>query len=102
MGQWLGEDLGPWWSLGCFTVSTVGLWGMLGPFWTIPTGFLSGAAAAGGVALINSIGNAGGFVGPTLVGMVRDATGSHRYGFLFIAATMALGGWCILRVTRER
>ena len=102
LGQWLGEDLGPWWSLGCFTVSTVGLWGMLGPFWTIPTGFLTGAAAAGGVALINSIGNAGGFVGPTLVGLVRDATGSHRWGFLFIAATMALGGWCILRVTRER
>jgi MFS-type transporter involved in bile tolerance (Atg22 family) len=33
--------------------------------------------------------------------MVRDATGSHRYGFLFIAAMMALGGWCILRVTRR-
>ncbi len=102
LGQWLGEDLGPWWSLGCFTLSTLGLWGMLGPFWTIPTGFLSGAAAAGGVALINSIGNAGGFVGPTLVGMVRDATGSHRYGFLFIAVMMGLGGWCILRATRRR
>ncbi|MHC1753483.1 MFS transporter [Humidesulfovibrio sp.] len=100
VGGWLGEDLGPWWSLGCFTVSTVGLWGMLGPFWTIPTGFMWGAAAAGGVALINSIGNAGGFVGPALVGLVRDATGSHRYGFMFIAATMAVGGWCILRATR--
>lgn len=93
--------VGPWWSLGCFTVATMGLWGMLGPFWTIPTGFLSGAAAAGGVALINSLGNTGGFVGPMLVGLVRDATGSHVYGFLFIAAVMALGGCFILAVTRR-
>jgi MFS transporter, ACS family, tartrate transporter len=93
---------GPWWSLGCFTIATIGLWGMLGPFWTIPTGFLSGAAAAGGVALINSVGNAGGFVGPTLVGCVRQATGSHVMGFLFIAVVMALGGCSILWVTRRR
>jgi len=93
---------GPWWSLGCFTLATIGLWGMLGPFWTIPTGFLSGAAAAGGVALINSVGNSGGFVGPTLVGYVRDATGSHVMSFLSIAAIMVLGGCSILWVTRRR
>ncbi len=93
---------GPWWSLGCFTLATIGLWGMLGPFWTIPTGFLSGAATAGGVALINSVGNSGGFVGPTLVGYVRDATGSHVMGFLSIAAIMVLGGCAILWVTRRR
>jgi ACS family tartrate transporter-like MFS transporter len=93
---------GPWWSLCCFTLATIGLWGMLGPFWTIPTGFLSGAAAAGGVALINSLGNSGGFVGPTLVGYVRDATGSHAMGFLAIAAIMVLGGCAVLWVTRRR
>jgi MFS transporter, ACS family, tartrate transporter len=93
---------GPWWSLACFTVATIGLWGMLGPFWTIPTGFLSGAAAAGGVALVNSVGNVGGFVGPTLVGYVRDATGSHVLGFVFIAVVMALGGYAILVVTRRQ
>lgn len=102
VGHWLGADHAPWWSLCCFTLATMGLWGMLGPFWTIPTGFLSGAAAAAGVALINSFGNVGGFVGPTLVGVVRDATGSHHVGFLFIAGVMALGGCAILRVTRER
>ncbi len=101
MFPWLGGLAGAWWSLGCFTVATIGLWGMLGPFWTIPTGFLSGAAAAGGVALINSVGNSGGFVGPTLVGYVRDATGSHVMGFLFIAVVMVVGGCAILRVTRE-
>jgi len=92
---------GPWWSLGCYTIATIGLWGLLGPFWTIPTGLLTGAAAAGGVALINSVGNVGGFVGPTLVGMVRDATGSHILGFLSIAVIMALGGCCILAATRR-
>jgi ACS family tartrate transporter-like MFS transporter len=92
---------GPWWSLGCYTVATIGLWGLLGPFWTIPTGMLSGAAAAGGVALINSVGNAGGFVGPTLVGIVRDATGSHALGFLSIAVIMALGGCAVLFATRQ-
>lgn len=100
LGQWTGAPLGPWWSLGCFTLATVGLWGMLGPFWTIPTGFLTGAAAAGGVALVNSVGNAGGFVGPALVGFVRDATGSHVMGFVFIAVVMVLGGCSVLLVTR--
>jgi ACS family tartrate transporter-like MFS transporter len=90
---------GPWWSLGCFTLSTIGIWGMLGPFWTIPTGFLSGALAAGGVALVNSIGNTGGFVGPTLVGIVRDATGSHVMGFVFIAVVLLAGGAAILFAT---
>ncbi len=93
---------GVWWSLCCFTVATIGLWGLLGPFWTIPTGWLTGAAAAGGVALINSIGNIGGFVGPALVGYVRDATGGHAVGFLVIAAVMALGGCCVLAATPRR
>ncbi len=101
VGAWTGGAVGPWWSLGCFTLATMGLWGMLGPFWTIPTGFLTGGLAAGGVALVNSVGNAGGFVGPTLVGLVRDATGSHVYGFLFIALVMALGGGFVLLVTRR-
>jgi len=92
---------GTWWSLGCFTLATMGVWGLLGPFWTIPTGFLRGTAAAAGVALINSLGNIGGFAGPTLVGLVRDATGSHTAGFAAIAACMALGGCSVLVATRK-
>lgn len=92
---------GPWWSLACFTLATIGVWGLLGPFWTIPTGFLSGTAAAAGVALVNSIGNTGGFVGPALVGVVRDATGSHAAGFAGIAAFMLLGGVAVLAATKK-
>jgi len=93
---------GPWWSLCCFTLATIGVWGLLGPFWTLPTSFLTGTAAAAGVALVNSIGNTGGFVGPALVGIVRDATGSHVAGFAGIAAFMLLGGVAVLAATREK
>ena len=58
-------------------------------FWTIPPRFLSGMAAAGGLALINSIGTMGGFVGPTIMGFLRDHTGSFAVG------QMALGGFLL-------
>ncbi|HML13451.1 MAG TPA: MFS transporter, partial [Xanthobacteraceae bacterium] len=51
-----------------------------------PSTFLSGTAAAGGIALINSIGNLGGFVGPYAVGWIKDATGSYEAGLYFLAA----------------
>jgi MFS transporter, ACS family, tartrate transporter len=53
-------------------------------FWTLPTAFLSGAAAAGGIAIINSIGNLAGFVGPSVMGMIKDATGSFTNGLLVL------------------
>ena len=53
---------------------------------------LSGAAAAGGIALINAIGNLGGFVGPSLVGWMKDTTGSFAAGLYGLAAFMLLSG----------
>ena len=67
----------------------VGLFFLLGAhpvFWTMPAALLSGTAAAAGIALINSIGNLGGFVGPYLVGLMKDATGSTDGGLLTLAA----------------
>ena len=55
-------------------------------FWTLPTAFLSGAAAAAGIAVINSIGNLAGFAGPFAMGWIKDATGSFTAGLLMIAA----------------
>ena len=69
----------------------MGIWGALGPFWALPTAFLTGRAAAGGVALVNSVGNIGGFVGPTLVGYVRDSTGGFAAGLWVLAAGLVLG-----------
>jgi ACS family tartrate transporter-like MFS transporter len=55
------------------------------PFWTLPTAMLSGTAAAGGIALINAVGNLGGFLGPYMMGTIKDATGSFTIGLLSIA-----------------
>jgi nitrate/nitrite transporter NarK len=59
-------------------------------FWTIPTRFLTGAAAAGGLAFINSIGTMGGFAGPYMVGVLKQATGSFNYGIWAMAAILVV------------
>jgi ACS family tartrate transporter-like MFS transporter len=71
---------------------------MFGPFWSLATSFVSGNGAAAGIALINSVGNIGGFVGPFVVGYVRDATDSFTLGLAFIGAVLALGGVLALKV----
>ena len=78
-------------SLATLSIAAFGIWGTLGPFWAIPTAFLRGTAAAGGIALVNSIGNVGGFVGPIIVGWIRDATGGFTAGLLTLAAILVLG-----------
>ncbi|HTI38470.1 MAG TPA: MFS transporter [Vicinamibacterales bacterium] len=69
-------------------VAALGLWSTMGPFWTLPSRFLAGPAAAGGIALINSVGNTGGFVGPYVMGYVRDHTGSFSAGMLVMGASL--------------
>jgi nitrate/nitrite transporter NarK len=72
------------------TLALVGITSARAIFWTIPTRFLTGLAAAGGLAFINSIGTLGGFVGPYAVGWLRDATGSFSAGLMAMAALLAL------------
>jgi MFS transporter, ACS family, tartrate transporter len=72
---------------------------MMGPFWAIPTTFLAGTGAATGIALINSIGNLGGFLGPYVIGRMRNSTGEFKGGLLVVAAAMAFAG-CIAAATR--
>ncbi len=69
-----------------FTVGACGVFAALPLFWTLPTAVLSGTAAAAGIAVINSIGNLAGFLGPYVMGWVKDATGSFTGGLLLIAA----------------
>jgi ACS family tartrate transporter-like MFS transporter len=88
-------------STGNFPIAMLGLTAVVlgtnaarGVLWTIPTRFLSGAAAAGGLALINSVGTMGGFVGPSVMGYLRELTGSFDAGllalagFLFVSAAL--------------
>jgi MFS transporter, ACS family, tartrate transporter len=68
-----------------FCVAGFGIFACLPVFWTLPTAFLTGAACAAGVAVINSIGNLAGFVGPFAMGWIRDHTGSYTGGLLLLA-----------------
>ncbi|HEU4722932.1 MAG TPA: MFS transporter [Gemmatimonadaceae bacterium] len=83
-------------SLAALTVAAVGVYGAFGVFWTLPSAVLVGTAAAGGIALINSVGNLGGYVGPVVVGRLRDATGSYSAGLYVIAAAMGVAGVLVL------
>jgi nitrate/nitrite transporter NarK len=73
-------------------ICTMGIWAAASTFWTLPTGFLTGSAAAGGIALINSIGSLGGFVGPYAVGWIKDATGEITLGLAVLAAGTIMAG----------
>lgn len=71
-------------------------------FWTLPTAMLSGTAAAGGIALINAVGNLGGFLGPYMMGAIRDATGSFSLGLLSIAMGTLVSGIVLVGLGHDR
>ncbi len=89
-------------SLAALSISAFGIWGTLGPFWAIPTAFLRGTAAAGGIALVNSVGNVGGFIGPIVVGWIRDATGGFTAGLLTLAGVLVIGAIVVLVMPRSQ
>jgi ACS family tartrate transporter-like MFS transporter len=74
------------------TLATIGIYAAIGTFWSLPTSILTGTGAAAGLALVNSIGNLGGLAGPSIVGVIKQATGSFGAALLFLAAALALGG----------
>ena len=78
-----------------------GMLSMLAPFWALPTSFLSGAAAAGGIAFINAVGNLGGFVGPNIIAPVKEARGNFSDALLVLAAVLAIGGVLALRARHD-
>jgi ACS family tartrate transporter-like MFS transporter len=79
----------------------VGVYGFLAPFWCLPTTLLQGTSAAAGIALVNALGTSGGFVGPYVVGLLKDATGGTAGAFLGLA-TVALVGALLCLVLRRR
>jgi MFS family permease len=74
------------------TFAAIGVFCVFAVFWTLPTAWLSGTAAAGAIALINSIGNLAGFGGPYLIGWIKDSTGSTANGLLALAVLPLIGG----------
>jgi MFS family permease len=71
-----------------FTVALIGVSAARAVFWTVPTRFLTGVAAAGGLAFINSIGTVGGFAGPYMMGWLKEFSGSYVFGLSAVAAIM--------------
>jgi nitrate/nitrite transporter NarK len=71
-------------------------------FWALPTAILSGSAAAGGIAWINSVGNLAGYVSPFVIGEIRDATGSMTLALLVLSASCLMAGLVVLLVTKPK
>jgi D-galactonate transporter len=89
-------------ALVALTIGAMGIYAALPTFWTLPTAMLSGTAAAGGIALINSIGNLGGYFGPSFIGYLKDWTKSHTYGLIGLGACMAMSGFLALAMGHNR
>jgi ACS family tartrate transporter-like MFS transporter len=89
-------------SLVALTLVQVGIMSMLPTFWSLSTSFLSGIAAAGGIALINSVGNLGGLAGPNILGQFKAARGSFTAGLLALALLACLGSALALCVRPGR
>ena len=88
----------PFMAMLALVIALVGLKSAMGPFWALSSTFLSGTAAAGGIALINSVGNLGGFVGPTLVGVITDRTGNIRISLWILGGALLLMGILTLTI----
>ncbi len=84
------------------TLVNIGISSAKPPLWSMPTLFLSGSAAAAGIATINAIGNLGGFVGPAMIGWIKDLTGSFRGGLFFVAALLVLSAVLTLLLARSQ
>jgi ACS family tartrate transporter-like MFS transporter len=87
----------PYLSLLALTCGAVGIYAGTPVFWTLPTALLSGTAAASGIALINSVGNLGGYLGPFAMGWLKDWTGGYAAGLLVLSGAMLGAGLLVLR-----
>jgi ACS family tartrate transporter-like MFS transporter len=92
-GGWLTE---PVVAFGGLCLAAIGIYAGLPAFWALASRGLQGAAAAGAIALINSLGNIGGFLGPAAIGFVKERTGSFAISMLFIASCLVVGAVVVM------
>lgn len=85
-------------AVAALSLAAAGAWGCLGPFWALPTTMLRGTAAAGGIAIINSVGALGAFCGPLLMGIVSDATHSFAAALGTVAVLMLVAAGVVWRL----
>ncbi len=91
----------PWLVLLALTIAFLGMLCMMGPYWSLATSFLSGTAAAGGIALINTIANTGGVLSPSLMGWFKTASGTFATGQFMLAVTMLAGSGLALCIRHD-
>jgi MFS family permease len=84
------------------SIAGFGIFGCLPIIWTLPAAFLSGAAAAGGIAAINSLGNLAGFFGPFAMGWIKDSTGGFGAGLICLAGAGLVGMAVALLLHHDR
>jgi MFS transporter, ACS family, tartrate transporter len=82
----------PWLALVSLSITAFGIWGTVGPFWSLATALLPPRVKAAGIGFVNSTGNLGGFVGPHVVGIMKQATGGFHGGLYTMAASLILAG----------
>ncbi|MFI9543049.1 MFS transporter [Streptomyces sp. NPDC052016] len=97
-GTLLAVFVSPWAGLGALCLAAMGFKPASPIFWTIPQSYLDARAAAPGIALINSIGNLGGFVAPTAFGIIEDTTGSTQAGLVGLTVVGFLAALSVLLV----
>lgn len=88
-------------SLVFITFVAVGVNSAMGVWWSVPTTFLSGSAAAGATALINSLANLGGYFGPYMLGVVKSTTGTTDLGYFILAGGLTISGLLMLTLKKE-
>jgi ACS family tartrate transporter-like MFS transporter len=84
-----------WLTMTIFTVAMIGVKAYLPAFWALPSLFLTESAAAASIGLINSCGNLGGWMGPTVLGVVKQVTGNYRYGLWFLSGSVIVSALII-------
>ncbi|MGI0018620.1 MAG: MFS transporter, partial [Nitrosotalea sp.] len=89
-------------SMVMFTIATVGIYSAFGPFWSLPTIFLTETSAAVSIGLINSIGNLGGFIGPSIVGYLKTSTDSYNSGSVFMVVSLLVAACLILALKKTK
>ncbi|HYX00041.1 MAG TPA: MFS transporter [Candidatus Elarobacter sp.] len=97
----LGTSPSAFLSVALLCLLAAGVFSCLGPFWTLPSEFLTGYSAAAGIALINSVGNLGGFVGPAAIGFISQRTGTLSAGLALSGIPMFLSAALVLLLPKQ-
>jgi ACS family tartrate transporter-like MFS transporter len=92
----------PFLAMAAITLAAIGVMAYAGVFYMMPASYLTGAAAAGGIAMVTTLGNLGGFAGPYGIGLLRTAFGDFKWALVALAISAILGGLIILVLDAAR